>query len=224
MAASAASSVYPRYRGEHVFLFRRPYFLPGLSPLPRGTPQYQVPASVRRRFIPATAGNTVVSLTVLFVVAVYPRYRGEHGRTDTGMRSKIGLSPLPRGTLYYRHTAGKRGRFIPATAGNTLMRYPFFTLITVYPRYRGEHYLICRKECARGGLSPLPRGTHPAMRLFTAIRRFIPATAGNTREDSKRNPIFTVYPRYRGEHTLIIIRIIDIAGLSPLPRGTLLPG
>ena len=71
----------------------------------------------------------------------------------------------------------------------------------VYPRWRGEHVYIQRGKLRRHGLSPLARGTLLFRSGNHPRRRFIPAGAGNTDEESER---FT-----------------EKCGLSPLARGTL---
>ncbi|KUB59933.1 hypothetical protein DE48_20360 [Salmonella enterica subsp. enterica serovar Schwarzengrund] len=71
------------------------------------------------RFIPAGAGNTVESRKTLFVSAVYPRWRGEHGFGYLSGVRRRGLSPLARGILTLDEASSFPGRFIPAGAGNT---------------------------------------------------------------------------------------------------------
>ena len=71
-------------------------------------------------------------------------------------------------------------RFIPAGAGNTL---PYFFIVhvhAVYPRWRGEHFLIHDGEQYLTGLSPLARGTPIIPAGIERLSRFIPAGAGNT--------------------------------------------
>ena len=71
-------------------------------------------------------------------------------------------------------------RFIPAGAGNTVLDHFKFTIDSVYPRWRGEHFLLIAFATVCNGLSPLARGT---LLLTPAILngwRFIPAGAGNT--------------------------------------------
>ncbi|EHL35966.1 hypothetical protein SEEM010_11388 [Salmonella enterica subsp. enterica serovar Montevideo str. LQC 10] len=72
-------TVYPRWRGEHIFrhLKLRNYF--GLSPLARGTHIFNKVELILTRFIPAGAGNTLPEPSTLLPVPVYPRWRGEHG-------------------------------------------------------------------------------------------------------------------------------------------------
>ncbi len=91
----------------------------GLSPLPRGTHLDELRAQLRIRFIPATAGNTLITQLVPLVTSVYPRYRGEHITTVFNSFGTGGLSPLPRGTPQNPLSKPDRQRFIPATAGNT---------------------------------------------------------------------------------------------------------
>ena len=51
-------TVYPRWRGEHPFIFVSSWRDLGLSPLARGTRTKYPSLNPRRRFIPAGAGNT----------------------------------------------------------------------------------------------------------------------------------------------------------------------
>ncbi|EGM7070537.1 hypothetical protein IIJ39_004061 [Salmonella enterica subsp. enterica serovar Oranienburg] len=57
------------------------------------------------------------------------------------------------------HSNRRLRRFIPATAGNTIIQSNGFSQILVYPRYRGEHVKIGEPQMLDAGLSPLPRGT-----------------------------------------------------------------
>ncbi|CTV37293.1 hypothetical protein AC35_0941 [Escherichia coli 3-475-03_S3_C2] len=75
--AAAPLAVYPRWRGEHWSKYRQHVPYHGLSPLARGTRYMETHHDVQKRFIPAGAGNTLLSVA---------------GR----MRSS--LSPLARGT------------------------------------------------------------------------------------------------------------------------------
>ena len=54
--------------------------------------------------------------------------------------------------------------------------------------------------------------------------RFIPAGAGNTRIAVYAVSRFSVYPRWRGEHCNSLISDLPRLGLSPLARGTPVPG
>mgnify|MGYP006977470233 CR=1 FL=1 len=53
--------------------------------------------------------------------------------------------------------------------------------------------------------------------------RFIPAGAGNTRQRPAQLPPRSVYPRWRGEHSVSRYISIPRNGLSPLARGTRIP-
>ena len=158
-------------------------------------------AGFARRFIPAGAGNTMHQLNTKVAFPVYPRWRGEH--TDCGICSVqiLGLSPLARGTLNHQPDHQLPHRFIPAGAGNTMLKTVKYIGITVYPRWRGEHVLRPCCTLARSGLSPLARGTRKYGPLISRQKRFIPAGAGNTTPSSKEFLWKTVYPRWRGEHT-----------------------
>ncbi len=94
-------------------------FLPGLSPLARGTQRGLMSALNHHRFIPAGAGNTLPSLVDEKSITVYPRWRGEHGGRIFYIPTVRGLSPLARGTLDRKYAPIDEKRFIPAGAGNT---------------------------------------------------------------------------------------------------------
>ena len=113
-------TVYPRWRGEHPFIFVSSWRDLGLSPLARGTRTKYPSLNPRRRFIPAGAGNTIETFHAIKQAAVYPRWRGEHRSSGTNLKAVFGLSPLARGTRGVRRRLKRQCRFIPAGAGNTL--------------------------------------------------------------------------------------------------------
>ncbi len=172
------------------------------------------------RFIPADAGNTLLSRRIHLASPVYPRWRGEHTGTALTVISQSGLSPLARGTLCGNAWSAHHLRFIPAGAGNTVETKINHFSTPVYPRWRGEHVGHWRTDANWIGLSPLARGT-PVLRCeFTLQQRFIPAGAGNTIGFNIDVPPIPVYPRWRGEHMNESYGNGGYGGLSPLARGT----
>ena len=92
------TSVYPRWRGEHI---SKDYWREvdnGLSPLARGTLLDIPEHCADLRFIPAGAGNTNQAEYSINPSTVYPRWRGEHSSTPARRVRVSGLSPLARGT------------------------------------------------------------------------------------------------------------------------------
>ncbi len=173
------TTVYPRWRGEHITLWIPAPQSAGLSPLARGTQPGAMADTSSTRFIPAGAGNTRSRFLQIVSAPVYPRWRGEHNRrlicrescfglsplargTPTSLKNvryNRGLSPLARGTLAIIKTRGENFRFIPAGAGNTRYQATPIIWTAVYPRWRGEHGSTGNKRLTAGGLSPLARGT-----------------------------------------------------------------
>ena len=217
------SAVHPRWRGEH----------------------HRSPVAIRRvgRLIPAGAGNTPGRPSTVRCRAVHPRWRGEHRHRDSSLSAKRGSSPLARGTP---HLAGERldiRRFIPAGAGNTSRMPNFLSLVTVHPRWRGEHSAPRRNSSPISGSSPLARGTRP-LRLSTdsdhpvhprwrgehvvpwGFLRLIggssPLARGTRGHIARRLHSLAVHPRWRGEHHLASSCSASATGSSPLARGTLL--
>ena len=195
----------------------------GLSPLVRGTHLFRLWFRDNYRFIPAGAGNTPVSLLFSCVMAVYPRWRGEHTVAAAQLRAQAGLSPLARGTRRLNYYREFLVRFIPAGAGNTLSVALCYSRWPVYPRWRGEHARTNKVSSYDVGLSPLARGTHDSDAPLGAVWRFIPAGAGNTLFPATPQFPPAVYPRWRGEHTRPRAFSRRGSGLSPLARGTRWP-
>ena len=133
------SAVYPRWRGEHIFLPDTLMYTDGLSPLARGTHFPQHAKRSKRRFIPARAGNTLWNAYTARTVSVYPRSRGEHSLERLQRQDRVGLSPLARGTRTVSPMGFPSCRFIPARAGNTSGIPVQRCGKPVYPRSRGEH-------------------------------------------------------------------------------------
>ena len=133
-------------------------------------------------------------------MVVYPRWRGELDRTASVVSSGSGLSPLARGTPVFANLWTIAIRFIPAGAGNTGARNTKPCICSVYPRWRGEHWLCNSSTHDHVGLSPLARGTPAVGTVKLRYCRFIPAGAGNTIEIVFGIYSEAVYPRWRGEH------------------------
>ena len=169
----ATATVYPRWRGEHIYQNISFYSHGGLSPLARGTRRDYSKEDAGDRFIPAGAGNTGSVCGSIaggagntvdgeFFIAgapVYPRWRGEHRGKKLMLRKTNGLSPLARGTPAVGTVKLRYCRFIPAGAGNTIEIVFGIYSEAVYPRWRGEHLTINTRFKINFGLSPLARGT-----------------------------------------------------------------
>ena len=177
-------AVHPRSRGEHPVDHQAACFAAGSSPLARGTPRGSSGRLLRRRFIPARAGNTDRPGTAGDPPAVHPRSRGEHRNRSDKTIPNPGSSPLARGTLMREHKKNKVQRFIPARAGNTRGPTREGRRRAVHPRSRGEHSIFNSRPYSSTGSSPLARGTPGRRAAHAHPRRFIPARAGNTRSNS----------------------------------------
>ena len=115
-----------------------------------------------------------------------------------------GLSPLARGTRAQVVLRRLHHRFIPAGAGNTRATITKGSRVPVYPRWRGEHTFDASDRVAETGLSPLARGTLNLRTGQLPVARFIPAGAGNTTAKEVIGYIPQVYPRWRGEHLILV--------------------
>ena len=113
-----------------------------------------------------------------------------------------------------------KSRFIPACAGNMILRAKRISRLTVHPRVCGEHNRDrCRLD-AMAGSSPRVRGTSPNSRLRMVQDRFIPACAGNMTTARVQLVINPVHPPVCGEHATDSKKQDQPLGSSPRVRGT----
>ena len=134
------NSVHPRLRGELNWQAKPSRTSGGSSPLARGTRAHFIRSLSVGRFIPACAGNSVMTDNLLIDPTVHPRLRGE----------------LDLVICF----AFQSGRFIPACAGNSQTNPPLSDFYAVHPRLRGELWQELDKGHRVYGSSPLARGTH----------------------------------------------------------------
>ena len=172
--------VHPRWRGEHIQWPASNAPPVGSSPLARGTLGRALQVARGDRFIPAGAGNTSTARTTRGTRTVHPRWRGEHRANGLYKLLRGGSSPLARGTHNAVGVDEVMQRFIPAGAGNTVTYIGVSRVVSVHPRWRGEHHVDEVVGEDVGGSSPLARGTLIPRLHVPAAQRFIPAGAGNT--------------------------------------------
>ena len=212
--------VHPRIRGEQVSQVCTQIEIPGSSPPPRGTAGHAPVAGLFDRFIPASAGNSHSATLPSARSPVHPRFRGEQPVPALDPRCVLGSSPPPRGTEPIGPMIADTGRFIPASAGNSGRRAWQWSSTPVHPRLRGEQSGPRPLASCHRGSSPPPRGTVVPLCLPLAQARFIPASAGNSRQWRARIRGAAVHPRLRGEQGRMGTILRTTSGSSPPPRGT----
>ena len=153
------SSVHPRACGEQSAAHHGCNGWPGSSPRMRGTGL----RTCRDKPRPA----------------VHPRACGEQSPTNPRKRPARGSSPRMRGTGGRSSLQPPQRRFIPAHAGNRVLRLLGCVLTAVHPRACGEQSTIQCPGVRSSGSSPRMRGTDHAFGQALDADRFIPAHAGN---------------------------------------------
>ncbi len=156
----------------------------GSSPHVRGTPHRSSQSAPRGRFIPACAGNTRLTRRGQPPPSVHPRMCGEHDIFSRTAWINGGSSPHVRGTPPGPQHHDPQPRFIPACAGNTILRIRPLYNPSVHPRMCGEHDLPGNGNRIHHGSSPHVRGTLNQAARGGGSTRFIPACAGNTSKHS----------------------------------------
>ena len=134
----ASISVHPRVCGERPSSSYSATPRSGSSPRVRGTQFIERVDQLRRRFIPACAGNARCARIRRRPTPVHPRVCGERSNMIDAEPNLCGSSPRVRGTLAPICAAVLTQRFIPACAGNADLRCWRNHWPTVHPRVCGE--------------------------------------------------------------------------------------
>ena len=111
---------HPRIRGEHRWDGAPDNPEAGSSPHTRGAPHPRHRRVLPGRIIPAYAGSTPLTVSVMYARSDHPRIRGEHLRTAARRVASGGSSPHTRGALELSRLAARRHGIIPAYAGSTV--------------------------------------------------------------------------------------------------------
>ena len=183
--APTTSTVHPRVCGERFSPDFGSNWCSGSSPRVRGTREPQAPGGWNRRFIPACAGNARPGARWDGPHTVHPRVCGERAPWSGKTYKEVGSSPRVRGTRRHCPSRRRDARFIPACAGNAPNRSRPRGRRSVHPRVCGERAVPARPGSLPVGSSPRVRGTPSADRLSSSRPRFIPACAGNARDDRR---------------------------------------
>ncbi len=172
-------AVHPRACGERINSAISRMSSVGSSPRLRGTRRVPRLRAGRLRFIPAPAGNAGCRYRWCGNRPVHPRACGERCSTCRISASTRGSSPRLRGTHPLCQAPRAGCRFIPAPAGNAAQRTASSCVSSVHPRACGERIAAATAATAMIGSSPRLRGTRVCHGDRGAVRRFIPAPAGN---------------------------------------------
>ena len=173
------------------------------------------------RIIPARAGFTPTCRTRPCGPGDHPRSRGVYRICPAPTGQSPGSSPLARGLPVRESRARRRARIIPARAGFTRQRTIQSRRRQDHPRSRGVYSRALRAPSPWPGSSPLARGLlHEAIK-FGRRARIIPARAGFTKTDLRRNTRPGDHPRSRGVYRDAGAMPGERLGSSPLARGLL---
>ena len=130
-----------------------------------------------------------------------------------------GLSPRGRGKPTLCQPAGRRGRSIPAWAGETGSCPSVWSWGTVYPRVGGGNPSVEQANAQWEGLSPRGRGKPLRRAGQRPVGGSIPAWAGETISRIHKTGVHMVYPRVGGGNRICRWWSPRRTGLSPRGRG-----
>ena len=186
----------------------------------RGTPDDHVGHFLRKRIIPAYAGNTASLRSQSARTEDHPRVCGEHRPFGRRLVASKGSSPRMRGTPVASVTIRSMAGIIPAYAGNTHVWPTRPASDRDHPRVCGEHIVNLSFQRFQTGSSPRMRGTQKHPRGTVGAEGIIPAYAGNTSNCHMGRALARDHPRVCGEHRQGGKYGTNGIGSSPRMRGT----
>ena len=215
------AGAHPRSRGENDGTCRSGSLRMGSSPLTRGKHRSTSAITSSMGLIPAHAGKTHRSASLVPGIRAHPRSRGENAAAWTDEVAATGSSPLTRGKRrgYCDSSAG--ARLIPAHAGKTVGKCGDLVPLAAHPRSRGENGGGHLSSYFLVGSSPLTRGKLSTEKSVFLPGRLIPAHAGKTRYFREYPLSLSAHPRSRGENFSPRFTRLSSDGSSPLTRGKL---
>ena len=172
---------HPRACGANVRGARYAVLRDGSSPRVRGKPGGDPPVGHQLRIIPARAGQTPACSHCRRTFPDHPRACGANQQSAYLRRGQYGSSPRVRGKLKQRFRIWKRGRIIPARAGQTLRPDDVAGPDADHPRACGANLPCEQSHEVTAGSSPRVRGKLLASDRCQPVCRIIPARAGQTR-------------------------------------------
>ena len=154
------------------------FAISGLSPRVRGNRSPRAAGNIRRRSIPACAGEPIRAESPSDIMKVYPRVCGGTVYSVAQGRDVLGLSPRVRGNRDFVHRLLPPQRSIPACAGEPLPGEHQTEVLGVYPRVCGGTPSVVVFVMCVVGLSPRVRGNLDRLPGEGRAFRSIPACAG----------------------------------------------
>ena len=212
-------TVYPRVCGGTCNRRARCGIRTGLSPRVRGNHTDAVNSLIRRRSIPACAGEPLPAPAAGPSDTVYPRVCGGTALRRLVVDYLLGLSPRVRGNRDGGCTRVGWRRSIPACAGEPDSKDPEAQRLKVYPRVCGGTHQDGIDCDRRPGLSPRVRGNQRDAEHWQWQSGSIPACAGEPWRGGWLRKALTVYPRVCGGTRKNMLRNAADEGLSPRVRG-----
>ena len=173
--------VYPRVCGATPYVSRAVVIEEGLSPRVRGNLSELNALNVRKRSIPACAGQPGQIAGDHRHHPVYPRVCGATDGFGVSGYGGPGLSPRVRGNQAAILPPSFRSRSIPACAGQPFSQRPQIKHAAVYPRVCGATSMQAILTLQQYGLSPRVRGNLRQGAGVGLHIRSIPACAGQPR-------------------------------------------
>ena len=216
---ATSARVYPRVCGGTVLSLGASPKRWGLSPRVRGNRRAAGPGHVRKRSIPACAGEPTDRPPPSTGRRVYPRVCGGTRAGHARAVAQRGLSPRVRGNLERLPEEVQHLGSIPACAGEPKERKVARPRTRVYPRVCGGTGMTPAPTWHEEGLSPRVRGNPLACRPGEAGAWSIPACAGEPASLALSTPQRWVYPRVCGGTAARSTSATSASGLSPRVRG-----
>ena len=171
--------------------------------------------------IPADAGSTRSSSSLVSSYGDHPRGCGEHQQGRFLPRLPVGSSPRMRGAPGPGMNECSGQGIIPADAGSTRHGNHFLRMEKDHPRGCGEHLLNVPYFGLKQGSSPRMRGAQKVPANMPLVVGIIPADAGSTLQQIQIAAQDKDHPRGCGEHRGNLGGRYRKPGSSPRMRGAL---
>ena len=221
IAYDRAEPDHPRACGANSSLLNNRSPPDGSSPRVRGKPRPASQTARTERIIPARAGQTSMTATMLPPSPDHPRACGANEQEAVEQADQLGSSPRVRGKRYWKGRPSRHRRIIPARAGQTVTGVSIRSPPPDHPRACGANCTRTVSHASRTGSSPRVRGKLLGRKATGGLHRIIPARAGQTPFEGRKYSFRPDHPRACGANPRPVEASSSLIGSSPRVRGKL---
>ena len=174
------------------------------------------------RYNPACAGTTIIANFDAIVLLIQPRVCGDYNALRFVLFLAVDTTPRVRGLRRQKRAQWPCGRYNPACAGTTQIRWSWMPTHQIQPRVCGDYSSRVVVLAPHLDTTPRVRGLRTDTVRFNVDNRYNPACAGTTTYSEGPVGFPEIQPRVCGDYTPDEWKFCTHSDTTPRVRGLLI--